>query len=185
MVLKRSLLIAILVLVSTAITNSSTFAQNEKNAKSTSTPAVTEAGKEGDLQARKAQKASGCNCLQPASDAVQKAYVSIEEDEWVKAIKTCKDSISAIKTLSKTCKCPEVAEYQKIVEAFSKYAEGGNHLDGAEKPNCPYALKLYDDATAILKDSIEKVSEEKVKTNAKNILEYAKEEQQFVKDECQ
>ncbi len=142
--------------------------------------------KQADLKAQKTQeKVDECPCLKPAIEAVQKAYSSLEEDEWPGAIKICKDTIELIKILSKTCKCPEVASYQKITEAFLKYAEGGNHLDGADEPNCPFALKLYTDAIAFLKESTPKITNQEVKTNATNIQEYAEEELQFVKDECQ
>ena len=125
-----------------------------------------------------------CPCLKPATDAVEASYSSVEEDEWEKIIKTCKDSVTAIKTLSKTCKCPEVAEYQKIVEAFQKYAEGGSHLDGTEEPDCPFALKLYADTIKSLNESIPKISDEKVKEYATNVKDYAQEEEEFVKSEC-
>ncbi len=132
-----------------------------------------------------APQAEECPCLKPAIDVVQKAYSALEEDEWPDAIKVSKDAITTIKTLAKTCKCPEVAAYQQVTESFLKYAEGGNHLDGADEPNCPFALKLYIDAIASLKDAIPKIINTDVKSNATNIKEYAEEELQFVKDECQ
>lgn len=125
-----------------------------------------------------------CACLKPAIDAVEKAYGSVEEDEWEKAIKTCKDSVTSIKTLSKTCKCPELPEYQKTAEAFQKYAEGGSHLDGAEEPNCPFALKLYSETIKSLGESASKISDAKVKEYAGNVKDYAEEEEEFVKSEC-
>src|SRR3989338_3564856 len=97
-----------------------------------------------------AKKLPECPCLKPATEALGKAYISIEEDEWPKAIKTCKDSIQAIKNLGTTCKCPEVAEYQKIVEAFLGYAQGGDYLDGTEKPDCEKARKMYGDTISAL-----------------------------------
>ena len=130
-------------------------------------------------------KSGICDCLKGAIDAIQKAYVSLEEDEWPAAIKSTKDAITTINTVSKNCTCPETIAYGKLGEAYLKYAEGGNHLDGAEEPNCPVALKLYADAIKMLDESIQKVSDEKIKSNAKNIKEYAVEEEQFVKDECQ
>jgi len=138
-----------------------------------------------DLSQRKGeQKLPECACLKPGVDSIQKAYASLEEDEWPNAIKTCKDTIDAIKILSKTCKCPEVAVYQKVAEAYLKYAEGGNHLDGADEPNCTYALKLYDEAISSLKGALPKITNAQVKENANSIWEYAVEEQQFVQDEC-
>ena len=167
----RNLLITITIfLVFTALINNISQAQ--------------EPSKETHLQERKAQKAS-CPCAKPAIDSIQKAYTTVEEDEWGKAIKACKDAIASISNLAKTCKCPEVDAYRKVAEAFLKYAEGGNHLDGADEPNCPFALKLYTDAISLLKDAIPNISNEAVIQNANNIQEYAKEEQQFVKDECQ
>ncbi|MBI3590830.1 MAG: hypothetical protein HY094_05565 [Candidatus Melainabacteria bacterium] len=137
------------------------------------------------MKAPEVPKAPECACAKPARDAVEKAYGSIEEDEWVKAIKACNDAGLTIKGITKTCTCPEVPIYQKVVEAFQKYAEGGNHLDGAEQPNCPYALKLYSDAIDVLSSSLDKIPDDKIKEKVKNVKEYAQEEQQFVKDECQ
>lgn len=144
-------------------------------------PAQTGVKPQADLKA----KTTECTCHKPGTDALQKAYASLEEDEWPSAIKACKEAITAIANLSKTCKCPEVIVFQKIADAYLKYAEGGNHLDGAEDPNCPYALKLYDEVLSLLSDSIPKVTSIDVKTNAKNIQEYAEEERQFVREECE
>lgn len=132
----------------------------------------------------KKEAAAGCVCLEPATSAINKAYASVEEDEWTIAIKTCKDSITAIKELTKTCKCPEVAVYQSIAEAFLKYSEGGNHLDTVDEPDCPFALKLYSEAIKILSDALPKIKDEQIGAKAKDIKEYAEEEQEFVKDEC-
>ena len=189
----KKLLIAFFIF--SVIASNNSFAQEpQKSAPPTKTVETPKAAekpleqaveKDSNLQARKAQTKPACVCLQPAADLLNKAYGSIEEDEWTKAIKICKDSIVTIKNLEKTCKCSEISDYKKIIEAFLKYAEGGNHLDGAEDPNCPLALKLYADAIKMLDESIQKVSDEKIKSNAKNIKEYAVEEEQFVKDECQ
>lgn len=178
----RTLILSLIVILTLFIfSNNSSFAQTQKPEQPPS-----QAAPQADLQARGAgQKTTECICLKPAVDAIQKAYTSLEEDEWPGAIKICKDTIEAIKTLSKTCKCPDVAVYQKTAEAFLKYAEGGNHLDGADEPDCAYALKLYDEAINSLKDSLPKITNAQVKENAKSIWEYAQEEQQFVKDECQ
>ena len=129
-------------------------------------------------------KAGLCDCLKGAIDAIQKAYVSLEEDEWQAAIKITKDAINTINTVSKNCTCPETIAYQKIADAYLKYAEGGYHLDGTEAPNCPYATKLYSDAIASLETYIPKISNATVKGNAGDVKEYAIEEEQFVKEEC-
>lgn len=178
-----------LLLVSIFLSVNLSFAQEAKQEpkqESQMTGEVTKVEKESTLQERKGAKKTdgGCQCIKPAVEALERAYNSVEEDEWAKAIKTCKDSITAINTLAKTCKCPEVAQYQKVAEAFMKYAEGGNHLDGAEEPNCPYATKLYADTVGILKDTTDKIPNEKVKEYARSIKEYALEEQEFVNDEC-
>ena len=125
-----------------------------------------------------------CSCLKGAIDAIQKSYVSLQEDEWQMAIKTTKDAITTINTLSKNCACPETIAYQKIAEAYLKYAEGGNHLDGAEEPNCPFATKLYSDAITLLGDYIPKISNPAVKENAEDIKGYVQEEKEFVDEEC-
>ena len=125
-----------------------------------------------------------CDCLKPAIDAIQKAYTSLEEDEWPAAIKTSKDTIDIVSNLAKVCKCPEITSYQKVSEAFSKYAEGGNHLDGVDEPNCPYALKLYSAAAALLKEAIPNITNVQVKENAENTNDYVTEELEFVKNEC-
>lgn len=132
-----------------------------------------------------AAKPDACTCAKPAADALNKAYTALEEDEWANAETTTKNAITSIKTLSQSCKCPELASYQKIADAYLKYAQGGNHLDGADQPNCPYALKLYSDAISLLKESIPAVTNAEVKANATNIQDYADEELQFVKDECE
>ena len=125
-----------------------------------------------------------CDCLKGAIDSIQKSYVSLEEDEWPTAIKTTKDTISTITALSKTCACPETVAYQKIAEAYLKYAEGGNHLDGADEPDCPYATKLYSDAITLLETYIPKITNPAVKENAEDVKGYVKEEKEFVDEEC-
>ena len=125
-----------------------------------------------------------CGCLKGAIDAIQKSYVSLEEDEWPAAIKITKDTITIINTLSKTCACPETVAYQKVSEAYLKYAEGGNHLDGAEEPDCPFATMLYSDAITLLDTYIPKISNATVKANAEDIKGYVKEEKEFVDEEC-
>ncbi len=133
---------------------------------------------------KQAVEGGACACLKPGIDAIQKAYASLEEDEWPKAIGECKNTIASISALSKSCTCPEIAAYKAISDSFLKYAEGGNHLDSADDPDCPYALKTYSASIAGLKDSLEKITDKDVKTSVKNILEYAQEEELFVKDEC-
>ena len=125
-----------------------------------------------------------CDCLKGTIDAIQKAYVSLEEDEWPAAIKSTKDAIAVINTVSKDCTCPETQAYQKIAEAYLKYAEGGSHLDGAEEPDCPYATKLYSDAITLLETFIPKITNSAVKENAEDIKGYVKEEKEFVDEEC-
>ncbi|OGI20454.1 MAG: hypothetical protein A3B68_02930 [Candidatus Melainabacteria bacterium RIFCSPHIGHO2_02_FULL_34_12] len=150
--------------------------------------------KETNLEERKAMTGGGgtsgvvdsaCACLEPGNKAILKAYGSLEEDEWPKAIVESKNAIETINNLAKTCKCPEVDTYKKVADSFLKYAQGGNHLDGADEPNCPFALKVYGEAISGLTEAIPKITNKDVKDNVKNILEYAQEEQQFVKDECQ
>lgn len=126
-----------------------------------------------------------CPCLKPGIDLIQKVYNSLEEDEWKDAENAAKNAQTFIKNLATTCKCPEVTSYQKIAEAYLKYAQGGNHLDGADQPNCPFALKLYSDAISNLKEAIPNITNAEVKTSATNIQDYADEELQFVKDECE
>lgn len=133
----------------------------------------------------KAKTEDACPCLKPGIDLIQKAYNSLEEDEWKDAENASKNAQTFIMTLAATCKCPEVASYQKIADAYLKYAQGGNHLDGADQPDCPYALKLYTDAISNLKDAIPNITNSEVKTSATNIQDYADEELQFVKDECE
>ncbi len=172
-------------LLFTTNTGNISIAQEAKPVEIKPEPAMTEQAMTEQGMAEPEKKAdSGCTCLKPATDAVEKSYGSVEEDEWEKAIKACKDSVVAIKNLAKTCKCPEVAEYQKIIEAFQKYAEGGSHLDGAEQPDCPFALGLYASTIKSLNESIAKISDEKIKEYATNIKEYAEEEEEFVKSEC-
>lgn len=130
-------------------------------------------------------KVTICPCLQPAIDAIQKAYASLEEDEWKAAIKTATDAQTAIANLGMTCMCPDVAVYQNVASGFLNYAKGGNILDGEDEPNCMAALKLYEDAIKLLNDSISKIAEQDVKSNVGNIRDYCKEELDFVKDECQ
>ena len=135
-------------------------------------------------QAVEVKKSGLCDCLKGAIDSIQKAYLSIEEDEWPTAIKTTKDAISAINTVSKTCACPETVAYEKIAEAYLKYAEGGNHLDGAEEPDCPYATKLYSDAITLLETYVPKITNPAVKENSEDVKGYVKEEKEFVDEEC-
>ena len=138
----------------------------------------------GVTQEQTKQKTPECACAKPARDTLQVAYTSLGEEGWDVAIRDSKQAVESIKVLSKTCKCTEVADYQNSANAFLKYAEGGDHLDRADNPNCSYALKLYDEAISLLKDSIPKITNAEVKANAKSILEGTKEEREFVEDEC-
>lgn len=136
-------------------------------------------------EAKAEPKKATCPCLEPGVEPIQKAYLSLEEDEWPAAIKVCTDTQKAINDLAKTCKCPEVAVYQNIAKGYLNYAKGGNILDGDDSPDCKVALKLYDEAIKLLSDSIPKITNLPVKTNTQNIRDYCKEELDFVKDECQ
>ena len=156
-----------------------------KNIEDKKPQAEIKKGEEPTITKEQMERKGGlCACLQPAIDVVQKAYTSLEEDEWPTAIKICKDAITLVKNLSLTCKCPEIESYKKLSEAYLKYAEGGNHLDGAETPNCPYAKKLYSDGIKLIDESLSKVTRAEVKAGAGNIREYLEEEQQFVDEEC-
>lgn len=148
-------------------------------------PTPAPAAPEAQLQARTAKQTTECACAAPAIEALKKSYQSDEEDEWTVAIKIGKEAVSKINTLAKTCKCPEVQVYQKVADAFLKYAEAGNYLDSTEEPDCDFALKSYDKIISILEEAIPKITDATLKENAKNIQGYAKEEQAFVKDECQ
>ncbi len=170
----KSIMIVLLMFFISSISNFSS-AQTAPVVKKETQPSVTtQAGAKGGI----------CDCLKGAMDAIQKAYVSLEEDEWTTAIKATKDAISTINTVSKTCTCPETIAYQKVAEAYLKYAEGGNHLDGAEEPDCPYATKLYSDAITLLEAYIPKITNSAVKENAEDISGYVKEEKEFVDEEC-
>lgn len=125
-----------------------------------------------------------CACHMPAVEAIQKSYVSLEEDEWPAAIKSCTNALTAITTLQKTCKCPEVNDYKNVAQAFLNYAKGGNHLDGEEDPNCELVTKLYTESIKLLEETLPKLKDEKLKENVQNIRDYSKEELEFVKDEC-
>ncbi len=181
--IKNALIVLIIFLVSS--TNNYSSAQTAPAAMIPKPKAVQAgADKKPETDPQPAQKSGICDCLKGAIDAIQKSYVSLEEDEWPSAIKATKDAINTINALSKTCTCPETIAYQKIADAYLKYAEGGNHLDGAEEPNCPYATKLYSDATDLLESYIPKISNATVKENAEDVKEYVKEEKEFVDEEC-
>lgn len=179
--IKNALIVLVIFLVS-SINNYS----SAQTAPVAMTPQAVPAGtnKKPEAASQPALKSGICDCLKGAIDAIQKSYVSLEEDEWPGAIKVTKDAINTINALSKTCVCPEIIAYQKIADAYLKYAEGGNHLDGAGEPNCPYATKLYSDAIALLENYISKISNATVKENAEDVKEYVKEEKEFVDEEC-
>jgi len=187
---KTQLVILLVLLISFSVKNFS-FAETAPVKKNVpSQPAPSPTIKKQVIQSDKPKEQTAevkdglCDCLKGAIDAIHKAYASLEEDEWPTAIKTTKDSITTINTLSKTCICPETIAYQKIAEAYLKYAEGGNHLDGAEEPNCLYATKLYSDAIILLEAYIPKVTNTAVKENARDVQGYVKEEKEFVDEEC-
>lgn len=172
-------------LITNALTTGPSFSQTPTptpQATLTATPSPQAQELNKDLLEKKAAE---CACAKPASDAIQKAYASLEEDEWSAAIKSSTDTLNSINTLSAKCKCPEVAIYQNVAKAFLNYAKGGNLLDGEDNPDCKKAKELYDTAISLLKDSIPKITNQEVKTNTTNIKEYAEEELQFVKDECE
>ena len=179
--IKNALIVLVIFLVS-SINNYS----SAQTAPAAMTPQAVPAGtdKKPEATSQPVPKSGICDCLKGAIDAIQKSYVSLEEDEWPSAIKVTKDVINTINTLSKTCACPEIIAYQKIADAYLKYAEGGNHLDGAGEPNCPYATKLYSDAIALLENYIPKISNATIKGNAEDVKEYVKEEKEFVDEEC-
>ena len=140
-----------------------------------------------------------CTCDTPAVQALSKAYNSLEEDEWIDAIKICKETINAIGKLAETCKCTSgmkaegtppkertlVEVYSDIASAYLKYAQGGQILDGEDDIDCPKAKSLYDDAMKTLKVSIDGVQNEELKLEVENIKDYCEEEKAFVDDECE
>ena len=126
-----------------------------------------------------------CECLAPATKALNEAFAAVEEDEWQAAIKKCTDTVSKSDTVAKTCKCPEVSAYQNIAKAYLNYAKGGSILDSEDTPNCMAASKAYNDAIKWLKESQDKIADKDTKANARIIEEYAAEELDFLKDECE
>ena len=132
----------------------------------------------------KEKETEECNCQKPVRDAIDKAYVAIEEDEWASAIKVCTDAQIAVKNLSKICTCLDAATYKNIAQAFLDYAKGGDILDGEKEPDCEAANKLYTETIKLLNEALPKVKDIKLKENIENIKDYSKEELEFVKDEC-
>ena len=177
----KNLLIILLALLISLLVNNFSFAETAPPTKDTTVKKqIVDPPKEQTVEA----KGGICDCLKGAVDSIQKAYVSLEEDEWPTAIKITKDTINTINTLSKTCTCPEIIAYQKVAEAYLKYTEGGNHLDGADEPDCPYATKLYSDAIVLLEIYGPKITNPAVKENAEDVKGYVKEEKEFVDEEC-
>ena len=177
----KNLLVILLALLISFLVNDFSFAETAPPLKDTTVKKqVVDMSKEQTVEA----KGGICDCLKGAIDSIQKAYVSLEEDEWPAAIKTTKDAIGITSMLAKTCTCPETMAYQKIAEAYLKYAEGGNHLDGADEPDCPYATKLYSDAIILLDTYISQITNPAVQENAKDVEGYVKEEKEFVDEEC-
>ena len=126
-----------------------------------------------------------CACAESTVEALGKAYISLEEDEWPDAIKVCTDALNKAKELEKSCTCPELPAYIDLATAYISYSQGGNILDGEEDIDCAKATKLYDGAIKLLTVAIPKVLNEKVKREATSVKEYCEEENEFVKDECQ
>ena len=132
----------------------------------------------------KEKEVETCNCQKIVIDALNKAYVALEEDEWAAAIKACTNAVTSVKNLSKTCLCLDKVLYGNIASAFLDYAKGGNILDGEKEPNCPLVKQAYTEAIKYLDESAPKIKDEKLKANAESIRDYCKEELEFVKDEC-
>lgn len=126
-----------------------------------------------------------CACAEPAVEALGKAYISLEEDEWPDAIKVCSDALNKVKELEKGCACPELPAYKDVATAYISYAQGGNILDGEEDIDCAKATKLYEGAISLLKTVTPKIQNEKIKREVNSVQEYCEEENEFVKDECQ
>lgn len=131
-----------------------------------------------------AKDTSVCNCQKPVLDIIDKAYLSLEEDEWSSAIKVCTDAVNTVKNLAVTCTCLDAPLYKAVAQAFLNYAKGGDILDGEKEPDCTLANKLYTDAIKSLEESVPKIKDVKLKTNVESIRDYCKEELEFVKDEC-
>ena len=136
------------------------------------------------LQEVTTKESPACNCEKLVLDAINKAYVAIEEDEWAAAIKVCTDALNTVKNLSNTCKCLDTATFKNIAQAFLDYAKGGDILDGEKEPDCEAANKLYTETIKLLGEALPKIKDAKLKENAGNITDYSKEELEFVKDEC-
>ena len=132
-----------------------------------------------------AAKPEACNCEKPAVEALDKTYVSLEEDEWAGAIKVSTDALNLVKNLSMTCTCPVISVYQDVAQGFLNYATGGSILDSEEEINCPKAKKLYEDALKLFDAALPKIADENLKKKVKDIRDYAQEEKEFVDDECE
>ena len=136
------------------------------------------------------QVPASCKCLETkdfsASGLLEKAYNSVQENEWDKAIDDCKKVAADLKNQEKKCLCGghQLTQYQKIVKSFQQYAEGGKDLDDSDKPNCEKVLKLYNDAISTIKDTIPQIGNLKVRKLAEEIQNYASEEKEFAEDEC-
>lgn len=130
------------------------------------------------------REAGDCTCVEPIEKALSKAYISLEEDEWPKAIKVCTDAVNKVKELEKTCKCPVIPVYKDVANAYLSYAKGGEILDGEEEIDCIKAVKLYDDAIKLFEKSVPMILNEKLKQEASLIADYCSEEKEFVEDEC-
>ena len=134
------------------------------------------------------QAPASCKCLETkdfsATGLLEKAYNSVQEDEWDKAIDVCKKVAGDLKDHEKKCKCQQLTDYQQIIQAFQKYAEGGRDLDNSDKPNCEKVLRLYNEAISTLKEAGGHLGIGKARKLAEEIQNYASEEKEFAEDEC-
>ena len=147
-------------------------------------PAVKKQVIESDKPKEQPAKGGLCDCLKGAGDVLAGVFQKLEEEDWNTGIKAAKDAINTINTVAKTCACPEIIAYQKIAEAYLSYAEGGNHLDSAEEPDCPKATKLYSGAIGLFEKYVPQITNPAIRENAKDIEGYVKEEKEFVDEEC-
>jgi len=139
----KKVLQTLMVLTVLLIFGSALLAEEPKNVKDSATLMEKKAkGGKADSQVQ-----PGCGCLETkgfsASGLLEKAYNSVQEDEWDKAIDVCKKVQADLKEHEKKCKCQQLIDFQRIVKSFGDYAEAGRDLDNSDKPNCDKVLKLY------------------------------------------
>ncbi len=164
-------LIVVLLLVNLQVAN----AQTEEKKEVVPTPAPTAAAKKPDQ----------CECETPAITSLSKTAASLNEDDWNESINICMTTIIEIEKLKTTCKCPIIDSYKKIADAYLKYAQGGQILDGEADIDCIKAKKLYDDAIKALNELLPVIQNEKLKEEVSEIKDYCIEEKSFVEDECE